>query len=104
DFFALQVAAQAGASERLCRQAGGGVTRGKLLVVEVAEFQQAGDDALDNLCFGPLLFKQPLAQLGGAARAGGEQSQVGKAKRETGSRKERKTRDGVPGAKSGNLG
>ena len=44
-----------------------------MLVVEVAEFQQAGDDAFDDLGFNPAFFQQAFAQLSDAARFGRQQ-------------------------------
>src|SRR5215510_2786935 len=73
EFFAQEVAAQARSAYRLRSQARVGEIRGELLVIQVAQLFESGEDLTDDLFLRPILLHQSRAHLGEAARLVGEQ-------------------------------
>src|SRR5215510_2377165 len=73
ELFAPEVAPQPRSAYRLRRQARIGEIRGELLVIQVAQLFESGEDLVDDRFLRPILLHQSRAHLGEAARLVGEQ-------------------------------
>src|SRR5262245_6265026 len=73
ELFAPEVAPQPRSSYRLRRQARVGEISGELLVVQVAQLFESGEDLIDDRLLRPILLHQSRAHLGEAARLVREQ-------------------------------